>query len=122
MCGGQNPGPARIVNTYVGNRLAGAYESCSLAPEYYDDKAPRFFMNHPNLKWVSTASLSAASVPGVINVGPFNIQVARITLNIGNGTFTQIGKVYAGAIYYFVPGTFAEVATYVNIDVLTCSP
>lgn len=93
-----------------------------LAPEYYDLQAPQFFMNHPKLKWVSTLGFSAATVPGVIKVGPFIMQVGRITLNIGNGTFQQIGKVYAGALYYYVPGTLAEVTSIGTFDVLVCSP
>jgi hypothetical protein len=123
MCAAQNPAPARIVNNFVGSRIAGAYTSCALAPEYYEDKAPKFFMKHPKLKWVSTAYPVASLVPGVITVGPvYLMQVGRTTLNIGNGTFYQIGKVYASALYHYKPGDLAESISYGSFEVLVCDP
>jgi hypothetical protein len=59
-------------------------------------------------------------VPGVIKVGPFNMPVGRIELMWFNLTVSQIGKVYAGNLYYWDPKTKAEYTTSKGFEVLAC--
>ena len=48
--------------------------------------------------------------------------IGRKHLLFGNGTYQQIGKVWAGLLYYYRPGDIAEVVTAGNFEVLSCKP
>jgi hypothetical protein len=58
-CFSQNPAPGRLMTT-KSERGPGIYCSCNIAPngEFYDDQNGQYFLNHPNLKWVSTVLYS----------------------------------------------------------------
>lgn len=62
----QNPAPARIQTS---NSISGpgAYSSCGgalPAGENYDKISPKYFYNHPDLKWVPTTIDKYSTVPG----------------------------------------------------------
>jgi hypothetical protein len=73
-------------------------------------------------KWVPVSTSQAANVKGVIKVGPANMNVARIKITLANGTFTTIGKVWSGKIFYHNPATEKEIYTIANVEVLACQP
>lgn len=73
------------------------------------------------MAWVSANSGTAASIPGAINVvSPLgSMQIGRIDLKFANGTFKQIGKVYAGTLYYSQDGATFTTATS-GFEILAC--
>jgi hypothetical protein len=42
----------------------GAYMSCIYPNPVFDNQTAKFFLAHPNLKWIATTTANAASVPG----------------------------------------------------------
>ena len=96
--------------------------SCGGIPEFFYRSNPQFFENHPDLQWVSTNGSEAAKVPGVLSYGSWNMPIGRMKLLYGNGTYQQIGKVWAGLLYYYPPGDLVETVTAGAFEVLTCNP
>lgn len=123
VCWGINPGPARIMTN---NNIAGpgGYSSCTggmigqIIGESFDFLSPQYFYNHADLKWILATTSTASSVPGAIVVG--NFFVGLIDLNIGNGTFQQIGRIQAGIMKYYIPGTNIESSLNGDVFVLAC--
>jgi hypothetical protein len=111
---GQNGVAARI------NKDTGAYLSCG---SQLNDKAdPKYYLNHPDLRWVTTTTGAAGSVPGVVKTVYGNWYVGRVELPFYNVTVSQIGKVQLTIMYYWDPIKKAEVATTGTIEVLACQP
>jgi hypothetical protein len=48
------------------------------------------------------------------------MNVGRVKFSQGNGTFTTLGKVYAGNIYHYIPGNAVETVIVADIEVLAC--
>jgi hypothetical protein len=48
------------------------------------------------------------------------MNVARIRYTLGSGTFTTIGKIYAGKVYYYIPGGTTETVVAADVEVLAC--
>lgn len=120
QCWGQNPGPARIstLNTFRG---PGAYSSCQGAPngENYDTKNPRFFFDHPDLRWIKTNGSSYLSVDNAIYMS--GVYIGRINITFENTTFQQIGKIWAGNIYHNRPDLGYEIISNGDFEILVCS-
>lgn len=93
--------------------------------ERYDNTNVKYFLNHPDLKWIPTNGTEAPGVPGAIPAGKqgsLNMYIGRKIITIGNGTFTQIGKIWGGSLRYYIPGNVHETLIDKNFDVLACSP
>lgn len=139
QCWGQNPGPSRIstVNSFRGpgayrlvqknhycfynENKTSVYSSCQGAPkgENYDTKNPRFFFNHPDLRWIKTNGASYLSVEGGILVS--GVYIGRINITFQNITFQQIGKIWAGHIYYNKPDLGYEITSNGEFEILACT-
>lgn len=103
----------------------GAYGPCgvqSRAPtgETYDSTNAQYFYKHEDLKWVPTQANRANRVAGAVKVRIYNI--GRKWMWSENGTYQQVGRVYAGRLYYKIPGQNTEVWTDGDIDILACVP
>ena len=119
-CWWQNPAPARIMS---GGSSPGAYSSCYgalPAGENYDTKSPKYFLNHPDLKWVPTTAENALNIAGAVVIG--GMRLGRKFMPSENGTYIQIGKISGGVFYYKIPGKTQEFTSYGDIDVLACVP
>lgn len=94
--------------------------SCS--SERYDNAEPKYVLNHPHLRWVSTNPTFAANVPGVIKVGSLQWPIAKIEIPAYNGTITQIGKFQTNtnSVFYWDPIRNAEITYTGTFDVLVC--
>lgn len=104
----------------------GAYSSCygAVGGENYDSSDVRFFANHPDLHWITTTGANSSRVSGIIPVGSYddlNLYVGRINITLNNGTYQQIGKVFDGALWYYIPGTSEETSTEDSFEILACS-
>lgn len=140
QCWGQNPGPARIstLNTFKGpgayrqvqpfkalleefNSNTNVYSSCQGAPngENYDTKDPRFFFNHPDLRWINTTGSTYNTVENAIYMS--GVYVGRINITFANMTFQQIGKIWAGNIYYNAPDLGYEITSNGAFEILACT-
>lgn len=119
-CYGQGISPARISVSDTLNGK-GAYSPCSVGNgETYDTSAPKFFYNHPDLKWIKTNGSTYGSVEGAILVGYHNI--GRINITMANMTFQGLGKIYDGYIYYTQPDMGIENSTSEEFEILACVP
>lgn len=96
--------------------------NCYFIAEWYDANTVKFFYKHPSLTWVPACQSNITAISGAIGVqSPFGImQVGRINLKYPNGTFTQIGKIWQGALYHINTGG-VEVSTTGPYEVLICS-
>lgn len=123
-CGNRNLEPSRIstINSFKG---PGAYASCNLNAsngEAFDSTAAKYFMYHPDLKWVRANGASADSIPGLVTVNTvqgYPSSVGRVNIVLPNVTYQSIGKFYNKLFYYNRPGTEISIAG--NFEVLVCN-
>lgn len=122
-CIGQNPAPSRITTT---NRILGpgGYCTCGSAPlERFDDKTANFYLAHSKMQWVKVNQTTFWNVPGIIGVTSlYTMWIGRINITFTNGTFQQIGKVYAGTLFYRDPRAIKELTTNSTYEILACLP
>lgn len=109
---GQNGVGARI------NKDAGGYLSC--VGELNDKSDPKYYLDHPDLRWIRTPATTANSVPGVVKTVYGNWLVGRIEIPWYNVTVSQIGKVPLTIMYYWDPTKKQELTTTGTIEVLAC--
>jgi hypothetical protein len=120
-CGGESPGSAQIMST-SNFQGPGAYFCCG-SKMFFDNKTPKFFLAHPDLKWVPTTAANAANVPGVINIPSSRLlQIGRFSYTFNNGTYSLISKIHGGHFWYRNPMTTGEKTLLTSIDVLACQP
>lgn len=109
-----------IIQIKIFNLGPGGYTTCGILPiERYDNKTVKYFKAHKNLKWISNNAYEdfADYVP-VTSV--ITMYVGRVNLNLGNGTYQEIGKVWQGELSYYD----ASSATFQNtkfFDYLACT-
>lgn len=115
---GQDPSAARltIATNFEG---PGAYMQC-VNKYQYDKVDPRFFYNHPNLKWIMTNLTQYLRVDGALRTG--SMYVGRINVTTSKGTFQQIGKIIGGYIYYRHPETLKQIIFRGPYEILACTP
>lgn len=105
----------------------GAYYTCgSDKEELYDGFEARYFVNHPNMKWIKTHTRSAIKVDGAIrtiNPNGATCYVARLTLEKDGRSYTQIGLFWDRdfKIYYADP-TLGKAEKNLRFEILTCQP
>lgn len=102
----------------------GAYYCCA-GREVYTNNSVKFYLKHPNLKWIATTCSLAAKVPGAILIknGFGNGYVGRINVALKNGTFSQIGNIYGTKLFYTTTNLNSyTTTTNCVMDVLACQP
>lgn len=109
--------------TSRGVKGPGAYYCCG-GGEQYDSGNAKYFLKHPNMKWVQTTAPVAANVRGAIPVvSQYGVgYVGRIQVSFSNVTFTQIGKVFNKILYYTGSNLNANTFTRGAFEILVCQP
>lgn len=106
----------------------GAYYVCGVSiNELYDTSDAKYFVKHPNLKWIPTHTTKALEVPGTISVKNYDSVslVARFHLTKNGENFTEIGFLWTEHknLYFSHPETrIGNETRDANFDVLVCQP
>lgn len=88
--------------------------------ELNDRSDPKYYLDHPELRWIKTPAATAYLVPGVVKTAYGNWLVGRVETPWYNVTVSQIGKVQLTLMYYWDPTRKAETLTTGTIEVLAC--
>lgn len=86
----------------------------------YDKIDPRFFVAHPDLKWIMTNGSSYNKVDGALKIK--YLFMGRINVTYQGQTYQQIGKIWSGNLYYRDPATNQEIVHNGAFEILACTP